>query len=75
MALGRLFHYAFDAALLSTVVAGVRRSSGFGPRTESIPDDTMRSIADKYFGFGETVFDMLQATVVNSQYFKRDRKP
>lgn len=29
MALGRLFHYAVDAVLVSTVLAGVRRSSGF----------------------------------------------
>lgn len=29
MAVGRLFHYAVDAVLLSTVIAGVRRSSGF----------------------------------------------
>lgn len=29
MVLGRLFHYAIDAVLVSTVVAGVRRSSGF----------------------------------------------
>lgn len=29
MALGRLFHYTIDAVLVSTVLAGVRRSSGF----------------------------------------------
>lgn len=29
MVLGRLAHYAIDAALVSTVLAGVRRSSGF----------------------------------------------
>jgi len=29
MVLGRLAHYTFDVVLLSTVVAGVRRSSGF----------------------------------------------
>ena len=29
MVLGKLVHYAFDAVLLSTVIAGVRRSSGF----------------------------------------------
>lgn len=28
MVMGRLFHYAIDAVLLSTVLAGVRRSSG-----------------------------------------------
>ncbi len=29
MVLGRLAHYAIDAILLSTVVAGVKRSTGF----------------------------------------------
>jgi hypothetical protein len=29
MAIARLFHYALDAVLISTVAAGVRRSSGF----------------------------------------------
>ena len=29
MVLGRLTHYAIDAILLSTVVAGVKRSTGF----------------------------------------------
>jgi hypothetical protein len=29
MVLGRLAHYAIDALLLSTVVAGVKRSTGF----------------------------------------------
>ncbi|EAU83056.2 hypothetical protein CC1G_13338 [Coprinopsis cinerea okayama7 len=73
MAFGRLFHYAFDAALLSTVLAGVRRSSGFSPDTTLISDPTARGIADKFLGVGETVFDMLQGTAVNSSYFKRDQ--
>lgn len=29
MAIGRLVHYGLDAVLVSTVLAGVRRSSGF----------------------------------------------
>jgi len=70
--IGRLLHYTVDAVLLSTVLAGVRRSSGFAPATNSIQDETIRSIADKYLGVGETIFDMLQGTAVNSQYFKRD---
>ncbi|CAL1716599.1 unnamed protein product [Somion occarium] len=72
MVLGRLFHYAADAVLLSTVLAGVKRSSGFVPATNNIGDDTMRSVAEKYLGIGETIFDMIQGTVVNSAYFKRD---
>ncbi|ETW83190.1 hypothetical protein HETIRDRAFT_316666 [Heterobasidion irregulare TC 32-1] len=72
MVLGRLLHYGVDAVLLSTVVAGIRRSSGFTPQTESIADPTIRSVAERYLGIGETIFDVVQATVVNSQYFKRD---
>ncbi|TFK40067.1 hypothetical protein BDQ12DRAFT_680297 [Crucibulum laeve] len=72
MVLGRLFHYTIDAVLLSTVVAGVRRSSGFSPDASVIPDETVRSVAVKFLGVGETIFDMIQATAVNSSYFKKD---
>ncbi|GJJ08294.1 hypothetical protein Clacol_002505 [Clathrus columnatus] len=71
MALGRLLHYAIDAALVSTVLAGVRRSSGFTVNTPILTDPTLRSIADKYLGIGETIFDVVQATTVNSSYFKK----
>jgi len=74
MALGRIAHYAIDAALLSTVLAGIRRSSGFTPDTNSISDPTMRGVAERFLGFGETVFDMAQATAVNSQYFRKDKR-
>jgi hypothetical protein len=96
MSLGRLFHYTFDAILLSTVAAGVRRSSGFTfvfqliiqaarwpdirllfhsrPDASAVPEGTMRSIAERYLGVGESIFDMIQATAVNSSYFKRDTK-
>ncbi|KAF9007656.1 DUF1748-domain-containing protein [Cyathus striatus] len=72
MALGRLFHYAFDAVLLSTVVAGVRRSSGFTPDTSAIPDENARAVAERFLGFGESVFNFVQGTAINSSYFKRD---
>ncbi|KAJ7284830.1 hypothetical protein C8J57DRAFT_1497722 [Mycena rebaudengoi] len=74
MSLGRLFHYTFDAILLSTVAAGVRRSSGFTPDASAVPEGAMRSIAERYLGVGESIFDMIQATAVNSSYFKRDTK-
>ena len=92
MVLGRLVHYTVDAVLLSTVVAGVRRSSGFSsvfssyniqrlclnvhsfrPDASVIPDPTLRSVAEKFLGVGETVFDIIQATAVNSSYFKKSK--
>ncbi|KAI0783610.1 hypothetical protein C8Q75DRAFT_692214, partial [Abortiporus biennis] len=72
MALGKLFHYAFDAVLVSTVFAGVRRTSGLTPDTTLIADENIRSVAQKYFGIGESIFDMIQGTAVNSKYFKRN---
>ncbi|KAH7912035.1 DUF1748-domain-containing protein [Hygrophoropsis aurantiaca] len=74
MVLGRVAHYAIDGVLLSTVLAGIRRSSGFTPETSNISDPTLRSIADRFLGVGETIFDMAQATAVNSDYFKKDSR-
>lgn len=34
----------------------------------------MRSVADRYLGIGETIFDMIQGTVVNSSYFRKDSR-
>jgi len=72
---GRLIHLSVDAVLVSTVIAGLRRSSGFSPATPLIPDPTLRSVVDSYLGVGETVFDMVQATAVNSRYFHRGSRP
>ncbi|KAI0311564.1 hypothetical protein OF83DRAFT_1068612 [Amylostereum chailletii] len=72
--IGKLVHYAFDAVLVSTLAAGVRRSTGFAPDTGAIADSTIRSFAEKYLGVGETIFDMVQGTAVNSSYFKRGER-
>jgi len=74
MVLGRVVHYAVDAVLLSTVVAGIRRSSGFAPETQLISDPTLRSVAERFLGVGESIFDMAQGTAVNSRYFKKDSR-
>jgi len=71
MVLGRLLHYTADAVLLSTMLAGVRRSSGFSLNASAISDPTVRSVAERFLGVGETIFDMVQATAVNSPYFKK----
>ncbi|KZT07747.1 DUF1748-domain-containing protein [Laetiporus sulphureus 93-53] len=75
MVFGRVIHYAVDAVLLSTVVAGVRRSIGITPTTDMIEDQTIRNAAERYLGIGETVFDLIQGSAVNSKYFKRDPRP
>jgi len=71
--LGRLVHYAADAVLLSTVLAGVKRSSGFTPDLEKVPESA-RAPAQTYLTIGETIYDFAQATIVNSAYFKRGER-
>ncbi|KAL4066752.1 hypothetical protein V8B97DRAFT_1868368 [Scleroderma yunnanense] len=74
MALGRIVHYAVDAVLVSTILAGIRQSSGFVVQTNVISDPTLRSLAERYLGVGETIFGMAQASAVNSEYFRKDSK-
>ncbi|KAI9637364.1 uncharacterized protein MKK02DRAFT_43290 [Dioszegia hungarica] len=72
MVLGRLFHWGFDAMAISALLAGVKKTTGFSPATEMIPDSSVRSIANGYLGAGETIFNLVSGQAVTSQYFKRN---
>lgn len=74
MALGRLFHYTVDAVLVSTVLAGIRQSSGFAIQTSAISDPTLRSLAERYLSVGEKIFNMAQASAINSEYFRKETR-
>lgn len=89
MALGRLLHYTFDAVLLSTVAAGVRKSTGFrsaspctvsttrtllSPDVNALPEGIARSSAQSFLGVGESIFDMITATAMNSNWFRKDAR-
>ncbi|GAW05514.1 DUF1748-domain-containing protein [Lentinula edodes] len=64
MALGRLFHYAFDAVLVSTVLAGVKKTSGFSLDIDQLTTNpTAKSAAESYLGLGESVYGIIQSTV------------
>jgi len=43
-------------------------------QTNSISDPTLRSLAERYLGVGETIFSMAQASVVNSEFFRKDSR-
>ncbi|ORZ38290.1 hypothetical protein BCR44DRAFT_116488 [Catenaria anguillulae PL171] len=53
----RVIRTAFDLVLVSTVFAGIRRSSGFNLATDKIDNETVRFVADKYLETGEWVMD------------------
>ncbi|KAK9708257.1 hypothetical protein K7432_009743 [Basidiobolus ranarum] len=69
---GRLFHYAVDAALISTVFAGVKRSTGLTLNMEKIENTTVRSGVEMYLSFGEYCFGKVVETLKTSDYSKKD---
>ncbi|ORY35617.1 hypothetical protein BCR39DRAFT_511159 [Naematelia encephala] len=71
MVLGKLAHYAFDAIAISTVLAGIKRSTGFTPDVKQLPESYIRNIAEGYLGAGETVFNVAAGQAVTSGYFKK----
>ncbi|KAI1432781.1 hypothetical protein GGR50DRAFT_562308 [Xylaria sp. CBS 124048] len=73
--LGRLGHYAFDAVLISTILAGMRRSTGLTVKSDRITGDSpeMNKWVTKYLGVGEWVLDQSVAFAGSSKYFERMR--
>ncbi|GAA5977211.1 hypothetical protein JCM10908_004896 [Rhodotorula pacifica] len=76
MVLGRLVHYTLDVVLVSTVLAGVKRHTGFQINTSSIPEGPARSTADSLLFAGDRVFDIVAATSFSSSWFEKEtRRP
>ncbi|GAA5795026.1 DUF1748-domain-containing protein [Helicostylum pulchrum] len=71
--MSKILHYTFDAILLTTVLAGIKRSTGIQPATSKIESTTIRGYVDKYLGFGEWVFDMSVVYFSHSSYFTKNQ--
>ncbi|KAJ2843707.1 hypothetical protein GGI22_007119, partial [Coemansia erecta] len=58
MGLSRYIHIGVDLVLLSATFAGIRRSTGYHLKTESlIENKDMRWYLDKYLSIGESTID------------------
>jgi Fungal protein of unknown function (DUF1748) len=86
--LGRLIHLSIDAVLVSTVLAGISRSSGlqypflppgcstnvfFRVKTDNVENKEVRSAVTKYLNIGEWVMDQTVAFMSTTSYFERKR--
>ncbi|PHH52054.1 Uncharacterized protein YIL156W-B [Ceratocystis fimbriata CBS 114723] len=73
--LGKLTHYAFDAVMISAVLAGMRRSTGLTFRSDKISGDNkdLNGWVDRYLGVGEWVMDQSVAIAGASSWFERRR--
>lgn len=72
MVLGRLLHYASDAVLISTVLAGIKRQTGLRPDVDRITEPTTKGVLEKYLGVGEFIFDSSVAAARASALFQKD---
>jgi len=68
--MGRLVHYAADALMVSTIIAGVKRSSGVTIDTTRVSEPNMRNALQYYLAAGEYVFDKTLSIAQSSQYFR-----
>ncbi|KAF9962768.1 hypothetical protein BGZ65_008053 [Modicella reniformis] len=71
--LGKLFHYAADAILISAILAGIKRSTGLTVASNKIENADVRSAVDKYLSIGEWIMDQGIIFVSTSKYFERKR--
>ncbi|KAJ3115465.1 hypothetical protein HDU96_000624 [Phlyctochytrium bullatum] len=55
--MSRLIHYAFEAALISTVLSGARRAGGLDVNTKKIENETARTVVNQYLFVGDWILD------------------
>ncbi|RSH78165.1 uncharacterized protein EHS24_002624 [Apiotrichum porosum] len=68
---GRLTRLAIDLVAVATILAGIKRSTGYAVYTGKVKDSSIRSFLDTYLGVGETVFSFMCGFAVSSSYFRR----
>ncbi|KAI8139961.1 DUF1748-domain-containing protein, partial [Fennellomyces sp. T-0311] len=64
-------HVAVDAVLVSTFLAGVKRTTGLQPAVSRIQNKEIRGYVESYLNIGEYVLDTAIVIMNNSPYFER----
>ncbi|CAG8521216.1 4708_t:CDS:2 [Ambispora gerdemannii] len=72
--LAKLVHFAVDAALVSTVLAGIRRTSGYTLNTSNINHEDIKKAVDGWLSIGEMIMDHSSVFVRGSSLFEDERK-
>ncbi|CAG8535099.1 10143_t:CDS:2 [Ambispora leptoticha] len=67
--LSKLVHFAVDAALVSTVLAGIRRTSGYTLNTSMINNGDIKKAVDSWLSLGEIIMDHSSEFVRGSSLF------
>lgn len=70
MSLGRLTRYALDAMMVSTVLAGIKHTSGLTPDLTRIEEPNIRGVLQKYLDAGNFCFETALSMAQGSNYFR-----
>ncbi|GMK54356.1 hypothetical protein CspeluHIS016_0109420 [Cutaneotrichosporon spelunceum] len=68
---GRLTRIAIDLIAVSTLLAGIKRSTGYALHTGRVKDKTFHNLLVAYLGIGENIFAFCCGFAVSSSYFRR----
>lgn len=68
--MGRLVHYAADALMVSTILAGVKHSTGTTLDTTKVTEPNVRSAVQYYLSAGEFLFNRAVSFAQGSQFFR-----
>ncbi|KAJ3380813.1 hypothetical protein HDU92_005762 [Lobulomyces angularis] len=69
--MSRLLHFAFEAALVSTVLSGASRVTKTEFNTSKIENDTLKTVVKSYLYCGDYIFDsVLNQFNKNPDYFR-----
>lgn len=69
---GRLVHYSVDAVLISTVLAGIRRSYGLKFKSSRLEGSDFHNLMVRYLDVGEWMMDTSYLLLSHSQYFEQE---
>lgn len=73
LGLGKLTHYAVDLLLLSMLLAGIRRDTGFYLEPSQFSSYDVRRYVAKYLLYGEKAYDYFVSFIRYTGYFKLQR--
>jgi len=66
-------HFAFDAALVSACLAGIKRSAGLSPAVKRLQHKELEQLAVGYLEIGEWIMDLMIVVMGRSSFFERRR--
>nr|CAG8491570.1 5530_t:CDS:2 [Entrophospora candida]CAG8492618.1 372_t:CDS:2 [Entrophospora candida] len=73
MVVGKIVHIAIDAVLISAVLAGIKKSTGYTVATNRIGNPDLRTAVTKFLTIGEVVVESSVTYISTSAYFEKTR--